>query len=134
MTTEKPVKKRINISSAKQKGRRLQQWARDLFMGILPLLPGDIISTSMGVSGPDLGRSPLARKHLPFKVSCKNCEHRSIWFCWKDCLQIKSDLPEDIPLLIMARNHQEPLAVLRATDFARIWEEIDKTRFSRESI
>ena len=49
----------MKTSSAKAKGRRLQQKVRDLLLETFTELePDDIRSTSMGVSGEDLQLSP----------------------------------------------------------------------------
>ena len=44
----------MNPSSAKAKGRRLQQWVRDKLIEMLDVHPEDIESRSMGAGGEDL--------------------------------------------------------------------------------
>ena len=70
----------MKTSSAKAKGRRLQQKVRDLLLETFTELePDDIRSTSMGVSGEDLQLSPAARKLIPFAIECKNQEKLNVW-------------------------------------------------------
>ncbi len=65
----------MRTSSAKAKGRRLQQKVRDLILETFSELEeDDVRSTSMGASGEDVLLSPLARKKFPFSVECKNVE------------------------------------------------------------
>jgi hypothetical protein len=62
----------IKTQSAKGKGRRLQNFVRDLILDRFPWLgEGDIESRSMGSSGVDVVMSPLARKTLPVSLECK---------------------------------------------------------------
>ncbi len=70
----------MKTSSAKAKGRRLQQEVRDLLVeSFNQLLPDDVRSTGMGQSGEDIQLSPLARNHIPFSFECKNQEKLNIW-------------------------------------------------------
>ena len=63
----------MKTSSAKAKGRKLQQWVRDMILCSFPKLEkDDVKSTSMGVSGEDIQLSPLARKTFPYSVECKS--------------------------------------------------------------
>ena len=55
---------RMKTSSAKAKGRRLQQWFRDLLIEKLDVHPEDIESRSMGAGGEDLIMARAARKKL----------------------------------------------------------------------
>ncbi|HEY0110194.1 MAG TPA: hypothetical protein VGB67_11230, partial [Fibrella sp.] len=67
-------------SSAKAKGRRLQQWVRDTLLRFAPVLTvDDIRSTSMGAGGEDLLLSSAARSLYPYSIECKNVEALNIW-------------------------------------------------------
>ena len=62
----------IKTSSAKNKGRKLQQWTRDRILELVPTLePDDVKSTSMGAGGEDVQLSPAARKSVPLTIECK---------------------------------------------------------------
>ena len=45
---------KLKTQSAKAKGRRLQQWVRDLLIEKLEVHPEDVESRSMGAGGEDL--------------------------------------------------------------------------------
>ena len=65
----------MKTSSAKAKGRRLQQWFRDLLIEKLNVHPEDIESRSMGAGGEDLIMARAARKKFPYSIECKNQEN-----------------------------------------------------------
>ena len=82
----------MKTSSAKAKGRRLQQKVRDLLLETFTELePDDIRSTSMGVSGEDLQLSPAARKLIPFAIECKNQEKLNVWDSLKQAEENSGD-------------------------------------------
>lgn len=116
------------IASRKNKGRTLQKYCRDMILARFPLLPGDVMSTPMGVSGPDVYLSPKAKEMYNDLVSCKNDEHRSIWHCWDATLKIKNDGTYDKYLLIMKKNHRSPLAVLDYGDYMGMYKELFELR------
>ncbi len=62
----------MKTSSAKSKGRILQQWIRDMISIIFKLEEGDIESRPMGSGGVDLMMSPKARRCFPFSIESKN--------------------------------------------------------------
>ena len=64
----------MRTQSKKAKGRRLQQWFRDLLIEKLNIHPEDIESRSMGAGGEDLIMARAARQKFPFSVECKNVE------------------------------------------------------------
>jgi hypothetical protein len=62
----------IKTQSAKGKGRRLQNYVRDLILAKFPWLQeGDVDSCSMGSSGVDIQMSPLGRRTIPVSIECK---------------------------------------------------------------
>ena len=105
----------MKTSSAKAKGRRLQQKVRDLLLETFTELePDDIRSTSMGVSGEDLQLSPAARKLIPFAIECKNQEKLNVWDSLKQAEENSGDYD---PVLIFKRNRSKTYAVLEINDF-----------------
>lgn len=67
----------MKTSSAKAKGRKLQQRVASLLLEIakgcqLDLTADDIKSTPMGVGGPDLQLSSAAKDIFPFNFECRN--------------------------------------------------------------
>ena len=69
----------MKTSSAKQKGRKLQQWMRDLLIQKLGVHPEDIESRSMGSQGEDLIMARAAREKFPLSIECKNQESVNVW-------------------------------------------------------
>ena len=55
----------MKTQSAKAKGRRFQQWVRDVLIEKLKIHPEDIESRSMGAGGEDLIMARAARESLP---------------------------------------------------------------------
>lgn len=105
--------------SAKNKGRRLQQWVRDTLLKIFPQFTSDDIrSTSMGASGEDLLLSSAARAAFPYSVECKNVERVNIWKTWEQAESFCH--PDCQPLVIIKRNNHKPLVVLDAEYFFKL--------------
>ena len=88
--------------SAKAKGRKLQQWVRDLILESFPSLEADDVrSTSMGAGGEDVQLSPAARRLFPYSVECKSVEKLNVWGAYE---QAEANSGEHEPLLIMKKN------------------------------
>lgn len=107
-------------SSAKNKGRKLQQWLRGQLILHLPISPRDVKSTSMGASGADVQLSDLAYDKFPYSIECKNQEKVNVWKSYK---QAESHADGE-PLLIIKKNGENPLAVVDAEYFVRMHKEI----------
>ena len=108
----------MKTSSAKAKGRRLQQKVRDLLLETFTeLQPDDIRSTSMGVSGEDLQLSPAARKLIPFAIECKNQEKLNVWDSLKQAEENSGDYD---PVLIFKRNRSKTYAVINIEKFIEL--------------
>ena len=86
----------MKTQSAKAKGRRLQQWVRDLLMNTFNLEEGDVESRSMGASGEE------------------NTEKVNIW---KSYEQAKSNCKQFEPMLVVKRNKSKPLIIIDAEYF-----------------
>lgn len=99
-------------SSAKAKGRRLQQYVRDLIKDTFALPAEDVRSTGMGQSGSDIQLSARARKAFPFAVECKNTERLQIWESWEQAAAHAGEEKLE-PLLVFKRNRSETLACMR---------------------
>jgi hypothetical protein len=70
----------VKTSSAKAKGRRLQQELVTAILVKFPnLAPEDVTSAIMGDSGMDVKLSCEARKSVPYAFECKNVEKINIW-------------------------------------------------------
>ena len=110
-------------SSAKNKGRILQKWVRDLILESWDdLEEDDVRSTSMGAGGEDVQLSPAARRHFPFSVECKNVEKLNVWNAYE---QAEANSGKHEPLLVMKKNRKKPLVVLDAEAFIELLKKAD---------
>ena len=102
----------MKTSSAKAKGRMLQQLVRDKIIALLKpygVEPADVKSTGMGQSGEDIQLSSYARCLMPITVECKSHKSMAIYKLYEQAQQY-SELGE--PLLVVKANHKKPLAVV----------------------
>jgi hypothetical protein len=108
----------MKTSSAKAKGRRFQQWVRDLLIEDLDIHPEDIESRSMGAGGEDLIMARAARKKFPMSIECKNQEKVNVW---KSYDQAKANCGDYEPVLFMKKNNSKPLVVVDAEYFVSLF-------------
>ena len=104
----------MKTSSAKAKGRRLQQKFMQLLIEKLDIDPEDIESRSMGAGGEDLIMSKAARDKFPYSIECKNQERLNIWQAWEQANNNKGIYE---PMLVIKKNGTSPLVVLNAENF-----------------
>jgi hypothetical protein len=112
--------------SAKAKGRRLQQYLRDMILARFDFLePDDVRNTSMGASGEDILLSPAARKAFPYAPECKNQERLNVW----DALaQAEANAGDHVPLLVFKRNRSDVYAAMKLDDLMNLLMERDALR------
>lgn len=104
-------------SSAKAKGRTLQNKVRDAFLEAFDTLEADDVrSTSMGVTGEDVQLSPAARRLIPYQIECKN-KARSQLHTYYD--QAKTHGSHE-PLVVVKQDRKEILAVVTLDEFIRL--------------
>ena len=102
--------------SAKGKGRRFQQWVRDMLIEHRDVPPEDIESRSMGAGGEDLIMARDARQKFPFSIECKNVEKFNVYEAYAQaCANAKGHEP----ILFMKKNHKKPLVVVDAEWFIK---------------
>ena len=111
----------MKTQSAKAKGRRLQQWIRDLLIEKLEIHPEDIESRSMGAGGEDLIMARAARESFPYSIECKNQEKINIWEAYK---QAEDNSKDYEPVVVLKRNNQKPLILVDADYFVRLHNEL----------
>ena len=109
----------MKTSSAKAKGRRLQQWVRDKLIEELDVHPEDIESRSMGAGGEDLIMARAARQKFPYSIECKNQESINIW---KSYDQAKENAGDYEPIVVVKRNNTKPLVLIDANYFIKLHE------------
>ena len=111
----------MKTSSAKQKGRKLQQWMRDILIEKLGVHPEDIESRGMGSQGEDLIMARAAREKFPLSIECKNQEAVNVW---KSYEQASENSGEYEPVLVIKRNKSKPLVVIDAEYFVSIFKKV----------
>ena len=104
----------MRVQSGKAKGRRLQQWVRDLLVESLDIHPEDIESRSMGAGGEDLIMSRAARQSFPYSVECKNQEKINVWSAYDQATENSGNYT---PIVVIKRNRSKPLVVIDAESF-----------------
>ena len=111
----------MKVQSGKAKGRRLQQWTRDVLIESLDIHPEDIESRSMGAGGEDLIMSRAAREAFPYSVECKNQEKINVWSSYE---QASENSGKYTPIVVLKRNNVKPLVLIDAQDFIDIHKRI----------
>ena len=107
----------MKTSSAKAKGRRLQQWFRDLLIEKLEVHSEDIESRSMGAAGEDLIMARAARKKFPYSIECKNQESVNVWKAYEQAEENSGDYE---PIVVLKRNNTKPLVLVDAECFVKL--------------
>lgn len=108
----------MKTSSAKQKGRKLQQLVRDRLLSAFPQLEqDDIKSTSMGAQGEDVQLSPAARKIIPIAVETKARRGIAVGRWYEQAEEHAIAVKDEVnPVVVMKEDRKEPL-VLISLDF-----------------
>lgn len=101
-------------SSAKAKGRRLQNEVAKLIQEVFGLPESDVRPAVMGESGCDIKLSAHALEAFPFAVECKNQESLNVWAALEQAAEharqgFNSQVP---PLLIFKRNRTETFCAM----------------------
>lgn len=106
----------IKTSSAKAKGRKLQQFVRDQILDRFPsLTTDDVRSTAMGQGGEDIQLSSAARDQFPYSVECKSQKQIAVYRFYDQAQRNCPDGTE--PLVIIKADRRKPLAVVDADHF-----------------
>jgi hypothetical protein len=111
----------MKTSSAKAKGRRLQQEIRDVLrlMGKpYGLVDGDIESRGMGQAGVDVMLSPAARNLWDLAIECKNCEKLNVHNVFTKHEEKYRD--HLFPLLVHSKNRSHTLVTMRLDNFIEL--------------
>ena len=101
-------------SSAKAKGRRLQQQVAADLCEAMGLQEDDVRSCAMGANGEDVQLSVAAREKVPWSIECKNQERLNLWSAFA---QAESNAKgKTVPVVIAKRNRSDPLCTMRWKD------------------
>ena len=102
--------------SSKAKGRRLQNYVRDMLRDVYTQLhPDDIKSQTMGMTGEDIVRTPAAKKVCTFSFECKNVEKLQIWKAIEQCETNRPDCSSSA--IVFKKNGKEPYVAIPFTVF-----------------
>ena len=113
--------------SAKSKGRRFQQYCRDILLKAADSLePDDIRSTSMGAAGEDILFSPAARRVYPYSVECKNVEKLSIWGAIEQAVE---NCGKYIPVVMFKKNNHRAWIAIPLDSYMEIAHGVKKDEF-----
>ena len=104
--------------SATSKGRKFQQWVRDLLIEKLDIHPEDIESRSMGAAGEDIMMARAARASFPLSIECKCQQSVNIW---KSYEQAKENSGDYEPIVFLKRNNTKPLVLVDAEYFVKLY-------------
>ena len=116
----------ISVASRKAKGRKLQQFVRDLILKAFKphgVRDQDVLSTSMGVSGEDIKFSPFARDLLNISVECKSHKAFAVYKIYEQC---QSNAGDYEPVVFIKQNNSKPLALVDAEFFINLLAKKDK--------
>lgn len=108
------------ISSRKAKGRKLQQFVRDILRNVFrnDLEDDDIESRQMGGAGTDIVLSPLARKSIPLDFEIKNQEKFNLNEAMKQ--SIANTKNGRIPAVVFSKNQDDVYISLKFIDFIEL--------------
>ncbi len=107
----------MKTSSAKQKGRTLQQWFATVLVEGLGLDREDLESRPMGSQGEDIILGKQSRELFPYSVECKNQEAVNVWKAYE---QASENCKGYEPLVVIKRNRHKPLVLVDAEHFVEL--------------
>tara|TARA_R100000951_G_scaffold115480_1_gene123686 strand:- start:61 stop:465 length:405 start_codon:yes stop_codon:yes gene_type:complete len=113
---------RVRPSSAKAKGRKLQQWFANKLIEILGLDSEDLESRPMGSQGEDIIMGKQSRDKFPYSIECKNQEAVNVWKAYE---QAESNCGKYEPLVVIKRNRSKPLVLVEAQHFINLHKDKD---------
>ena len=118
--------------ASKAKGRRLQNYVRDILRDVYPQLhEDDIKSQTMGMTGEDIVRSPAAKEVCAFSFECKNVERLQIWRAIEQCEANKPDC--SAPAIVFKKNGKQPYVALPFTVFCDMLQHENEERLSEQT-
>ena len=107
----------MKTSSAKAKGRKLQQCFANLLVETLAAYEEDIESRPMGSQGEDIIMGKQTRQIFPYSVECKNQESVNVWKAYE---QATENCKGYEPLVVIKRNRTKPLVLVDAEYFVEL--------------
>ena len=118
--------------ASKAKGRRLQNYVRDILRDVYHQLhEDDIKSQTMGMTGEDIVRSPAAKEVCAFSFECKNVERLQIWRAIEQCEANKPDC--SAPAIVFKKNGKQPYVALPFTVCCDMLQQENEERISEQT-
>lgn len=110
----------ITVSSRKAKGRKLQDFVRDILRDVFRnnLEEDDITSRQMGGAGTDIVLTPSAKKLIPLDIECKNVEKFSINEAMKQAIYNSKE--GRVPAVVFSKNQDDVYIALKFIDFINL--------------
>jgi hypothetical protein len=123
----------MKTSSAKAKGRKLQNWVKSSLIQqfvscnihVLEYLHEHITTAIMGERGEDVKITGGLRSYFPFSIECKNQE--KFKGIYKIFNQAKSHNEDYQPLVFIKMNGEKPLVILDAEVFIK--DQVNEERY-----
>ena len=107
----------MKTQSCKAKGRKLQQFVRDLVLKTFPFLTArDVKSTSMGASGDDILLSEAGFKVFPYSVECKSLAKVAVY----RFMEQRNPDSAGNTLVVVKENGKQPLAIVYLDHFMEV--------------
>ena len=107
----------MKTSSAKAKGRKLQQWFASIMVKTLNLHEEDLEARPMGSQGEDIIMGRESREKFPYSIECKNQEAVNVWKAYE---QASTNCKGYEPLVVIKRNRSKPLVLVDAEHFVAL--------------
>ena len=123
-----------NAKSSKAKGRRLQNYVRDILREIYcdSLQEDDIKSQTMGMTGEDIVLSPAAREIIPFSFECKNVERLQMWQAIDQCETNRPDYSS--PAVVFKKNGKQAYIAISFEVFCDMLQFENEGRVNEQTI
>ena len=117
----------MRTSSAKAKGRRLQDWMKTQLVKALGLTEDtDLVRTAvMGESGADVALIGPLKTQFPFSIECKNQEkYKGVYDILEQAsshMKTGTSGTKMEPLGVIKMNHRKPIIVVDAEVFLEVY-------------
>jgi hypothetical protein len=114
----------MKTSSAKAKGRRLQQLVASKILEAYPELePGDCQSAIMGERGVDIKLSPKGRRLFPYSVETKAYKSFAVYNHFEQA--VANTIAGTTPALVIKGDRKPPLVLLELDTFMRLTKNVE---------
>jgi hypothetical protein len=107
----------VKTRSAKNKGKRLEKWVRDLLLLLKPDLTEDDVRVTVGQEGgADIKLSKKAREVINLSIECKNRESLKTIYSYYEQAQSNAKHNEN-PIVVLKMNRKVPVVLVDAEYF-----------------